>query len=117
MSELRRVFRPELLNRIDETIIFHSLDRRHIEEIVRIQLGGLNRLLSEKGLTLDVSDAAMELLVERGYDPVYGARPLKRAIQKHLQNPLARRLLAGDFARGSTIAVRTAADGQSLVFE
>jgi ATP-dependent Clp protease ATP-binding subunit ClpB len=102
---LRTHFRPELLNRIDETVIFRSLELDQIERIVTIQLGKLAKLLEERGLTLDVTPRAVEALAREGYDPAYGARPLKRAIQRAVQNPLALKLLEGGFAPGSTVRV------------
>ncbi len=115
MEALRESFRPEFLNRVDEVIIFHSLDRAQLVRIVDIQLAHLQRLLAERHITLSLTDAAKEHLAEVGYDPVYGARPLKRAIQRELQDPLAMRILRGEFGEGSTVRVDTR-DGQ-LTFE
>ena len=98
-------FRPEFINRIDETVVFHSLGKEHMAGIAKIQLGRLEKRLAERDLKLDISPAALEQLVEVGYDPTFGARPLKRAIQTHLENPLAQRILAGDFLPGSTVHV------------
>ncbi len=98
-------FRPEFLNRIDDLVVFHPLGREHMLGITEIQLSALRARLKEQDIGLSMSDAATALLVERGYDPVYGARPLKRAIQRQLENPLAGRLLAGEFVPGSTVAV------------
>jgi ATP-dependent Clp protease ATP-binding subunit ClpB len=105
MEALRRTFRPEFLNRIDETVIFHALGRAQLETIVDIQLGDLRKRLAERRLRLRLTDAAKHLLAERGYDPVYGARPLKRAIQRMLENPLAVDILAGHFREGDEIVV------------
>jgi ATP-dependent Clp protease ATP-binding subunit ClpB len=102
---LRDHFRPELLNRIDEIVIFHALDLEQIKRIVRIQLARLSKTLEERGLALDVTDRAVEALAREGFDPAYGARPLKRAIQRAVQNPLALKLLEGGFAPGSTVRV------------
>ena len=102
---LRTQFRPEFLNRLDETVLFKPLRRDEIRSIVRLLLHGLEERLHGRGLALEVSDAAVDLLVERGYDPVYGARPLKRQIQSDLENALARRLIAGEFSEGETIVV------------
>ncbi|MEO0951362.1 MAG: ATP-dependent chaperone ClpB [Pseudomonadota bacterium] len=113
-------FRPEFINRIDDAVVFHALGREHIRKIVDIQLEDLRRRLAERELILDISDAALERLADAGFDPVYGARPLKRAIQVEVENPLAERILRGDFAPGDTISIGT---GQSptgsdaLVFE
>jgi ATP-dependent Clp protease ATP-binding subunit ClpB len=100
---LRAKFRPEFLNRIDEIIHFNPLGREHMDRIVRIQIGRFSRLLVERGLDLTVSDAVVSLLADRGFDPVYGARPLKRSIQKNLIDPLANEILAGRFAAGDKI--------------
>jgi ATP-dependent Clp protease ATP-binding subunit ClpB len=102
---LREHFRPEFLNRLDEVVLFKRLGREQIRSIVDIQLASLRERLGRRELGLDVSEAAKELLGELGWDPQYGARPLKRAIQKHLEDALARRLLAGEFAPGETIFV------------
>ena len=98
-------FRPEFINRIDETVVFHALGKEHMQGIATIQLARLRKRLAERELGLDISPAALAQLVEVGYDPVFGARPLKRAIQTYLENPLAQRILAGDFVPGSTVHV------------
>ena len=105
MDALQHEFLPEFLNRIDEVIVFHPLGREEIRQIVDLQLQNLSRLVENNGFTLEVTTAAKDLLAEEGYDPVYGARPLKRAIQQNLQNELANKLLSGDFAEGATIHV------------
>ena len=105
LEALRREFLPEFLNRIDETIVFHPLERNHIRQIVELQLAKLLERMQDQDITLEVSDAAKNVLAQEGYDPVYGARPLKRVIQQRLQNELANRLLAGEFDEGSTITV------------
>jgi ATP-dependent Clp protease ATP-binding subunit ClpB len=109
------VFRPEFLNRIDEIVEFAPLTREQLGEIVELQLRRLRGRLAERGLELELSDDAKELVAEAGWDPTYGARPLKRALQRLVENPLALRLLEGDFAEGDTVAV-DARDGE-LVFE
>jgi ATP-dependent Clp protease ATP-binding subunit ClpB len=109
-NELRAHFRPEFLNRIDDTIIFHSLDEKQLGQIVDIQLQRLDRRLAQQQLTLDVDRPARQLLAREGYDPQFGARPLKRAIQERLLDPLATRLLKGEFKAGDRIKV-TARDG------
>ena len=109
MASVTGHFRPEFVNRIDEIVVFHTLDAAQIQAIARIQLEGLARRLADQHLALDVSDAAMTLLGEAGFDPVYGARPLKRAIQQHLENPLAQAVLAGEFSPGDTVGVDVAA--------
>ena len=102
---LRGHFRPEFLNRVDEMIIFHSLLREQLRDIVKLQALRLEKRLEERKMTLKLSDAALDFIVEVGYDPVYGARPLKRAIQKELETPIAKRILQGTFQDGNTIFV------------
>jgi ATP-dependent Clp protease ATP-binding subunit ClpB len=115
-QELRNTFRPEFLNRVDETLFFNPLGREHLGRIVEIQLDRFRVLLAQRELELELSDAAKELITERGYDPVYGARPLKRSIQKNLIDPLANALLAGEFAAGDRIAADVAPHGKALAF-
>jgi ATP-dependent Clp protease ATP-binding subunit ClpB len=105
MAELKKHFRPEFLNRVDDVIIFQSLDESELARIVDIQLGRLEQRLAQQNLTLDVDAAAKKLLASEGYDPQFGARPLKRAIQEHLLDPLATKLLAGEFKPGEKIKV------------
>jgi ATP-dependent Clp protease ATP-binding subunit ClpB len=105
MAEMDRSFRPEFLNRIDEVILFHALTLEDLVQIVDIQLRRLQGLLQERGLDISVSETARRHLAKRGFDPVYGARPLKRVIQRDLQDPLALALLQGDFGEGDTIQV------------
>jgi ATP-dependent Clp protease ATP-binding subunit ClpB len=112
--ELRATFRPEFLNRIDETIMFRPLTRPQMDHIVDAQLTGLRGLLAARGLKIELTPAARTLLAERGYDPAYGARPLKRVIQRELQNALAKHLLGGQFGSGDTIIVD--ADEGALTF-
>jgi ATP-dependent Clp protease ATP-binding subunit ClpB len=102
---LRQHFRPEFLNRVDEIVIFHSLGKEHLTRIVDIQLRGLEKRLKARGLHLAVSDAAKAELGERGYDPTFGARPLKRVIQQEIENPLATKILDGEFAEGDTVEI------------
>ena len=108
-------FRPEFINRIDETVVFHALGKEHMQGIANIQLARLRKRLAERELGLEISPAALAQLVEVGYDPVFGARPLKRAIQTYLENPLAQRILAGDFVPGSTVHVDYK-DGEGFTF-
>ena len=105
-EELRRHFRPEFLNRVDDVIVFRPLTREDLVHIVDLQLGGLDRLLEQRHLRLEVTPEAKQLLAEQGYDPVYGARPLKRVIQRELQNPIALEVLEGTYRDGDTIVVR-----------
>jgi ATP-dependent Clp protease ATP-binding subunit ClpB len=109
--QLREHFRPEFLNRVDEVIVFKPLDESQLREIVGLLVKSVERRVAEAGLTLEVTDAALTLLAREGYDPVYGARPLRRAIQRNLENPLARRILAGEFAPGATVAIDVSPDG------
>jgi len=111
---LKQEFRPEFLNRVDETIIFHSLGRDEIRQIVDLQLRYLEKTLAGQHLTLEVTPAARDLIADEGYDPVYGARPLKRVIQQQIQNPLSMRILEGDYADGATVNVD--AKGGEFVF-
>jgi ATP-dependent Clp protease ATP-binding subunit ClpB len=115
MEEVRRVFRPEFLNRLDEIVIFNRLDSSQIRHIVNIQLARFASRLERRDLTIDVSERAKEFLAEQGWDPQYGARPLKRAIQKHLEDALARKVLAGEFPPGTRILVDRGPGGE-LVF-
>ena len=115
MAELKQHFRPEFLNRVDDVIIFQSLDEEELAKIVDIQLERLGKRLAQQNLTLDVDSAAKKLLAKEGYDPQFGARPLKRAIQEQLLNPLATKLLEGDFKPGDKIKVTVKDD--ELVFQ
>jgi ATP-dependent Clp protease ATP-binding subunit ClpB len=114
MDVVRRHFRPEFLNRIDEVILFKRLGRAQMGDIVRIQLKGLEKLLAERGMSLGIDDEALSYLAERGYDPAYGARPLKRVIQKLLIDQVARKILHGDFTDGDVIRVGFAVDGLTI---
>ncbi len=111
---LHAEFRPEFLNRVDEVVLFESLMREDIGRIVEIQLARMRRLLAEKRLNLELSPKAREFLADRGYDPVFGARPLKRAIQKYLQDPLALKVLSGELAPGDTVRVDAGPDALKL---
>ncbi len=113
-EELKRHFRPEFLNRIDETVIFHSLSRENLKGIVEIQLRHLRSRLEASGLSLALNDAAKEKLARDGFDPAYGARPLKRLIQQEVENPLARRILEGQFAPGDTISIDAKGDAFAI---
>jgi ATP-dependent Clp protease ATP-binding subunit ClpB len=115
MDALREHFRPEFLNRIDEVIFFHPLGREHLKRIIDIQLAGVVKRLEERKIHIVLTDAAKELLVHEGYDPSYGARPLKRTIQRRVLDPLALRVLEGDFVDGDTVVVDATAGG--LIFE
>ncbi|WP_369943585.1 ATP-dependent chaperone ClpB [Xanthomonas medicagonis] len=115
MGVVQAHFRPEFINRLDDIVVFHPLDKAQITSIARIQLHGLEKRLAERGLKIELGARALELLGNVGFDPVYGARPLKRAIQSQLENPLAQQILSGQFLSGDTIKVE--AEGGKLVFE
>ncbi len=100
---LKSTFRPEFLNRIDEVIIFSSLSMEDMQKIVTLQMKEIDERLSEHGITIELTDAAKQWLAERGYDPLFGARPLKRALQKHVESPLSLKLLSGDYKTGETV--------------
>jgi ATP-dependent Clp protease ATP-binding subunit ClpB len=114
LQELQVNFKPEFLNRIDDIVIFGQLSRKEIEKIIDVQLERLRAMLKERGITLELDDSARELVAREGYDPNYGARPLKRAIQTLIQNPLAVKLLQGEILAGQKI--RASADGDKIVF-
>jgi ATP-dependent Clp protease ATP-binding subunit ClpB len=105
MEVLRGTFRPEFLNRIDEIVIFRSLGPEQIEQIVGIQMRDVQKRLGERKIAIELTDEARKVLAERGYDPVFGARPLKRVIQRVIENPLAVEVLAGRFHEGDTVVV------------
>jgi ATP-dependent Clp protease ATP-binding subunit ClpB len=111
MEVVRGAFRPEFLNRLDEVLLFHRLTRAHMSGIVDIQLERLCKMLEDRNIRLEMDDAALTWLADAGYDPVYGARPLKRAIQRSLQNPLATMLLEGRIEDGSTVTVSADLNG------
>jgi len=111
MAELRRAFRPEFLNRVDDIVFFHRLGRAELDNIVDLQVERLRKLLHERNLDLELSPEARTWLGDRGYDPQYGARPLKRALQRYVQDPLARRLLSGEFKPGDTVVIEAPAQG------
>lgn len=114
MEDVKEHFRPEMINRIDEVVVFHGLDQANIRSIAKIQLKGLEKRLEKQNLRLTVSDAALDIIAKAGFDPIYGARPLKRAIQSEIENPLAKALLAGNYAPESEIRVE--ANGDRLKF-
>ena len=116
-EELKVVFNPEFLNRLDDVIVFHPLSREHISQIVSILLRDVRKRMAEDDLTIRLTDAATELLVKHGYDESYGARPLKRSIQKFIEDPLSDKILLGEFSRGDEIEVDVAADGTRLEFK
>jgi ATP-dependent Clp protease ATP-binding subunit ClpB len=116
MEALRGHFKPEFLNRVDDVILYHQLGADQIGRIVDIQLCGLKKLLAERRIEIDFSPAALEFLAKEGFDPQYGARPVKRVIQRSIQDPLAIRVLEGDFPPGSKVHADVSASGEALVF-
>jgi ATP-dependent Clp protease ATP-binding subunit ClpB len=114
MEVVRHHFRPEFLNRIDEIILFKRLGRAEMDDIVRIQLQRVEKLLADRRMAIALDAGALHWLGDRGYDPVYGARPLKRVIQKELVDPIARKLLAGELEDGAVIDVTSTGDGLAI---
>jgi ATP-dependent Clp protease ATP-binding subunit ClpC len=104
-SGLKKAFRPEFLNRIDEVIIFHGLTQEHVMQIVDLQMRAVAERLAEHGVKIELTDAAQRWLAKEGYDPQFGARPVRRTLERHVENPLAKRLLSGEFQEGDTIVV------------
>ncbi len=117
MAEVKKAFRPEFLNRLDEIIVFHELTEEQLRKIVDLMAGDLKQRLSERGLEAEITDKAKSWLAKEGYDPVYGARPLKRAIEKHVENPLSTKLLKGEFGEGDKIIVDLGDDGLTFTAE
>src|SRR5699024_4510289 len=115
MNIVGQHFRPEFINRIDDVVVFHPLQKEQLHAIAKLQIAYLQQRLAEQEMRLEVSDAALDKLTEVGFDPVYGARPLKRAIQQHVENPLAQEILAGKFGPGDLIEVGIKED--HFVFE
>jgi ATP-dependent Clp protease ATP-binding subunit ClpC len=114
MAEVKKTFRPEFLNRIDEIIVFHELNSDQLRQIVDLMVKGLQDRLTERKLAIEISDKAKSWLVEVGYDPIYGARPLRRAIEQHVENPLSSSLLRGEFKPETTIIVDRGTEGLSF---
>ena len=115
LDEVKRFFRPEFLNRIDGQVVFHSLGREHMREIVKLQLQDVNAELIEQGITMEVSDAARDWMSEKGYDPQFGARPMRRLIQDHLEDKLSDAIIAGELIPGDTAIVDINEDEDGLV--
>jgi ATP-dependent Clp protease ATP-binding subunit ClpC len=107
LSEMKKKFRPEFLNRIDASVVFHALNKEHIRQIVDLMLKDVINSLKDKNISLEITDAAKDLLGEKGYDPAYGARPLRRTIQNMIENPLSEAILHGDFTSGDTAVIDT----------
>jgi ATP-dependent Clp protease ATP-binding subunit ClpC len=116
MDEARRVFKPEFLNRINSLIVFHQLARKHLRKIVDIEIRGITGRLAERGMPLEISNSAKDFLIEQGFDEKFGARPLRRAVEQFLEDPLAESLLRGDLKEGEVVHVDVADDGKSLRF-
>ena len=110
MGVVSEQFRPEFLNRVDDAVVFHALEKDQIADIARIQLQALQKRLMDSGICIKFDSGALSYLVDVGYDPAYGARPLKRAIQQHIENPLAQALLEGRFTSGDIVEVRRVGD-------
>ena len=117
MDTVRHTFKPEFLNRVDEIVLFNNLGLDQIKVIVDIQLALLERRLADRKLSVTLTDAAREFIVKHGYDPVYGARPLKRAIQRYIQDSLALKILEGEFKEGDTVNIDYDRSRNSLCFE
>jgi len=111
LDELKRAFRPEFINRVDDIIVFHALSKENITAIVRLMLTRINAQISDKGIQLEPTEAALDLLVQKGFDPTYGARQLRRTIQKEVEDPLAEAIVRGQFADGARIEVDVNGDG------
>ena len=116
LDALRKTFRPEFLNRVDDIIVFNPLSKEHLALIIDVQLRRVSALLESKGLRLEVTQSAKDVLMTEGYDPAFGARPLRRAIQRLLQDPLSLRLLSGDFTAGDTVVVEGNSSKHALEF-
>jgi len=117
LDALRSTFRPEFLNRVDDIIVFNTLSRENLSRIVQIQLKRVVGLLAERGLTLELTPAAVELVLAEGWDPAYGARPMRRAIQRMIQDPLALQLLSGQFVAGDTVVADVDPSTRTLRFQ
>ena len=108
---LKKTFRPELLNRIDEIVIFEPLSRDQVKQIVELMVGEVRDRLGERGIGIEMAESAKDWLAKEGYDPQYGARPLRRAVQRYVENPLSNRILAGDFKEGDAVKVWATHEG------
>jgi ATP-dependent Clp protease ATP-binding subunit ClpC len=116
LDELKKMFNPELLNRIDETIIFHALEKEHIKQIIEILVLDTAKQLAEKGISFVLTDEAKDFLADKGFDPAYGARPLKRALQKYLEDPLAEEILRGQYAGDLDLVIGAGTDRLTFTF-
>ena len=117
LGQTKKVFKPEFLNRLDDLIVFHMLEKADLEKIVDLEISKVVERLSHKSITVKIEDPAKELLIEHGYDPQYGARPMRRSVEKHLEDPLAEHLLRGDVKDGDKVTISTDKDGKNLKFK
>jgi len=117
MIEVERYFRPEFLNRVDELIVFNPLSHEDLQRIVHLQLNDVRKRLSEKGVKLELDQAAVDFLIAKGYSDDYGARPLRRAIERYIEDPLAEHLLRSSHAAGQPVQVHVAENGETLTFD
>ena len=116
MGAAKKAFKPEFLNRITELVVFHMLEKEDLITIVDLEMEKVVERLEEKGIKISLDDSAKELLIEEGYDPAYGARPMRRAVERHLEDPLAEHLLRGDIQEGDTVKVTLVEDEKRLKF-
>jgi ATP-dependent Clp protease ATP-binding subunit ClpC len=116
-KEIERAFNPEILNRVDDTIVFHSLTKEEIGQIVHILMADVRKRLEGEGITLRLRESAVDFLVKEGYDEKFGARPLRRAIQRYLEDPLSEKILQAEFSSGDEIEVDLGPDGQGLTLQ
>src|SRR5690625_5096472 len=114
-EEMKKAFRPEFLNRIDETIVFHSLEKEHMKEIVLLMIEQLQERLADLDIEFSMTDKAIEKVVEEGFDPEYGARPLRRSLQKNIEDLLSEELLAGNISRGDQVKVGLSTQGKFMI--
>jgi len=115
MDELKKTFRPEFLNRIDETIVFHSLEKKHIKEIVKLMIEQVQKRVKEQEITFTITDRAVEKIAEEGFDPEYGARPLRRSIQKNIEDLISQELLKGTIKKGEEFKIGLNSKGDFIV--
>jgi len=114
MAEVRKLFRPEFLNRLDDAIVFHELSEAQLREIVELMVKDLQKRLAERKVTLEITESAKSWLAKVGFDPIYGARPLRRAVERYVENPMSSKILAGEFKEGDTVVVDLV--GENLTF-
>ncbi len=114
LSDVKKAFKPEFLNRIDDTIVFKSLTKEHLYKIIDLEIDGIRKRIQEKGIEIEFAQDAIDFLIDKGFDPVFGARPLKRTIQRYLEDPMSEAIISGGFKTGSKVVVR--ADNDKLSF-